>query len=142
MPAPIQAAFTVLPQGTYPSIPLIYSGQEEPFLDSLNFFYKDMITFRKYAREKFYKTLLELRKNNPALASNASFKKVVVGDEKALYAYIREAGGKKVLVILNLSPAEQTVKVADAFLHGEPYNVFMGTKELLSGKEWKMEPWG
>jgi len=142
MPGPIHAPFAVFTQTMYHSVPLIYSGQEEPFLDSVSFFYKDTITFNKYSRANFYKTLLDLRKNNPALASNASFKKVSVGDEKALYAYVREAGDKKVFVILNLSSTEQTIKVTDTSLHGQPYNVFMGTKEPLTDKEWKIEPWG
>jgi glycosidase len=142
MPGPIHAPFAVFTQTMYHSVPLIYSGQEEPFLDSLSFFYKDTITFKNYGREKFYKTLLALRKNDPALASNASFKKVTVGDDRSLYAYVREAGDKKVFVILNLSATEQTVKVTDTSLQGEPYNVFMGTKEPLTDKEWKIEPWG
>jgi hypothetical protein len=45
-------------------------------------------------------------------------------------------------VILNLSSTEQTVTVKDKRLFGKPYNVFMGIKETLSGKEWKIEPWG
>src|SRR6187455_1962131 len=98
--------------------PLVYSGQEEPFLDSVSFFYKDTITFKNYGRAKFYKTLLELRKNSPALAADASFKKINVGDPAALYAYIREKEGKKVFVILNLSNAEQTIKVTDKEMHG------------------------
>ena len=65
-----------------------------------------------------------------------------MGDEKALYAYVRDAGGKKLLVILNLSSTEQTIKVAETSLHGQPYNVFMFMKEPLSDKEWKIEPWG
>ncbi|HEV8273001.1 MAG TPA: glycoside hydrolase family 30 beta sandwich domain-containing protein, partial [Chitinophagaceae bacterium] len=56
--------------------------------------------------------------------------------------YVREKDGKKVFVILNLSKAEQTIKVSDKDLHGNPYNVFMGTNEPLSDKEWKIEPWG
>lgn len=142
MPGAIHAPFAVFTQTMYHSIPLIYSGQEEPYLDSLSFFYKDTIPFKNYSRAKFYKTLLELRKNNPALAANASFKKVNVGDDKALYAYTREGGGKKVFVILNLSSKEQTIKVTDASLYGEPYNVFMGTKEPLNDTDWKIEPWG
>jgi alpha-amylase len=142
MPGAIHAPFAVFTQTMYHSVPLIYSGQEEPFLDSLSFFYKDTITFKNYKRSKFYSTLLELRKNNPALAANASFKKVIAGDEKAIYAYVREADGKKVFVILNLSSREQTIKVTDAELHGEPYNVFMGTKEPLRDMDWKIEPWG
>lgn len=142
MPGAIHAPFAVFTQTMYNSVPLIYSGQEEPVLDSLSFFYKDTIIFKNYAREKFYKTLLQLRKSNPALAANASFKKINVGDEKALYAYVREADEKKVFVILNLSGMEQTIKVTDTSLHGEPHNLFMGTKESLKDTGWKIEPWG
>jgi glycosidase len=142
MPGAIHAPFAVLTQTYYHSVPLVYSGQEEPFLDSLSFFYKDTINFRNFGRQKFYKTLLDLRKNNAALASNASFKKIDLGDKAALYSYMREAGGKKVLVILNLSGKEQAVKVTDSTLFGKPYNVFMGTNETVDTKEWKIEPWG
>ena len=141
-PGPVHAPFAVFTQTMAGTIPLVYSGQEEPFLDSVSFFYKDTITFKNYGRAKFYKTLLELRKNTPALAVDASFKKINVGDPKALYTYLREKNGKKVFVILNLSKAEQTIKVTDKDLQGNPYNVFMGTSESLSDKEWKIEPWG
>jgi hypothetical protein len=59
-----------------------------------------------------------------------------------LYSYVREASGKKVFVILNLSAKEETIKVTDSTLYGKPYNVFMGNNETLSDKEWKIQPWG
>jgi alpha-amylase len=142
MPGAIHAPFAVFTQTMYHGIPLVYSGQEEPVLDSISFFYKDTITFNSLGRAKFYKTLLNLRKNNPALASDASFTKINAGDDKAVYAYVREGGGKKVLVVLNLSAKEQTIKITDPSLHGEPYNVFMNIKEPLTGSDWKIEPWG
>jgi alpha-amylase len=142
MPGAIHAPFAVFTLTMPHSVPLIYSGQEEPVLDSLSFFYKDTIIFKNYRRAKFYETLLELRKNNPALASNASFRKVNVGNDKALYSYVREGSGKRILVVLNLSAKEQIIKVTDAALHGNPYNVFMGNKEALTDREWKIEPWG
>jgi glycosidase len=141
-PGPVHAPFAVFTQTMAGAVPLVYSGQEEPFLDSVSFFYKDTITFKKFGRAKFYKTLLELRKNNPALSADASFRKVNVGNPSALYAYVREKNGKKVLVILNLSKNEQKVKVSQNEFHGNPYNVFMGTNEPLTDKEWKIEPWG
>jgi alpha-amylase len=142
MPGSIHAPFSVFTFTMPHSVPLVYSGQEEPILDSLSFFYKDTIDFKNYNRGKFYKTLLELRKNNAALASNAAFKKVNAGNDKALYSYVREAGGKKVFVILNLSAKEQTIKVTDSTLYGKPYNVFMGSDEPLNDKQWKIQPWG
>ena len=141
-PGAVHAPFAVFTQTMAGTVPLVYSGQEEPFLDSVSFFYKDTITFKKFGRAKFYKTLLELRKNEPALSADASFRKIEVGDKAAVYAYTREKDGRKVFVILNLSNKEQTIKVLQNDLHGNPYNVFMGTNEALNNKEWKIGPWG
>jgi hypothetical protein len=141
-PGAIHAPFAVFTQTMAGTVPLVYSGQEEPVLEALPFFEKDTIVFSHLGREKFYKILLELRKNNPALAVDASYRKINAGDPKAVYSYVREKDGKKVFVILNLSKTGQTIKVADKDLQGNPYNVFMGTNEPLSDKEWKIEPWG
>ncbi|MDB5191464.1 MAG: hypothetical protein JWQ96_1027 [Segetibacter sp.] len=142
MPGAVHAPFVVLSQTMARSVPLIYSGQEVPVLRALKFFEKDPIAFTKFERAAFYKTLLNLRKNNAALAADATSRKVTVGDDKALYAYVREKAGKKVLVILNLSATQQPVVLGDASLYGNPHNVFMGTKEVLTNKQWMIEPWG
>lgn len=144
MPGPIHAPFAVFTQTMRNSLPLIYSGQEEPVLDSIRFFYKDPIQFGKFKREKFYSTLLHLRDSNPALATDASFKKINAGNEKAVYAYLREKAGRKVLVILNLSANEQSISIpSNEGLDGNPLNVFMGTNEKLTGGHtFKIEPWG
>ncbi len=99
--------------------------------------------FGKYDREKFYKTLLNLRTFNPALSANASFRKVDVGDSKAVYAYVRENGSRKVLVILNLSASPQEITIDDEQLQGEAFNVFRrNVKEPITNKPRKMDPWG
>jgi glycosidase len=86
--------------------------------------------------------LQNLRKNNSALSADAGFRKVSAGDSAAVYAYVREKGTGKVLVVLNLSAKEQTISIKDAALAGEPLNVFGGSKEAILNKEWKIEPWG
>jgi hypothetical protein len=136
------APFAVFTQTTADAVPLVYSGQEEPVLRAIRFFDKDTMRFGKYKRADFYKRLLSLRSNNAALASDASFKKVSVGDDKAVYAFVREKEGKKVFVILNLSNTEQTITVKNDDLHGKPYNLFMATNEPLTANPWKIEPWG
>lgn len=141
-PGASHAPFAVFTQTMSGTVPLVYSGQEEPLLRPLPFFEKDSIVFNKLERAKFYTTLQKLRTNNPSLAADASFRKVKAGDEKAIYAYVREKSGKKMLVILNLSKTEQVIKIADKTLHGKPYNVFMGTVEPLTDSEWKLQPWG
>lgn len=141
-PGIIHEPFAIFTQTMRNSVPLIYSGQEEPVLRALKFFDKDPIIFKNFAREKFYKTLLNLRTNNEALSADASFKKVQLGDDKAIYAYIREKGDNKVLVILNFSRSEQPISIKDPDLTGKVHNVFKEKEETLNSNEWKMKPWG
>lgn len=141
MPGASHAPFAVLTQTIERSVPLIYSGQEEPFLDSISFFYKDTITFSKFSRANFYKTLLNLRKNNPAMAANASFKKLKTNNDAAIYAFEREKNGNKVLVILNLSKQAQQLAWKDQPSEKEWNNVFAGNKESVE-KGFGIEPWG
>ncbi|MGZ3838845.1 MAG: alpha-amylase family glycosyl hydrolase [Flavisolibacter sp.] len=141
MPGASHAPFAVLTQTLDRSIPLVYSGQEEPVLDSISFFYKDTIHFGKYQRAGFYKKLLDLRKRHPALAANASFKKLSTSDDAAIYAYERVRGADKVLVILNLSPSPRkfTWKVKPSARTWN--NVFAGNKEPVD-RGFGLEPWG
>lgn len=141
-PGPVHAPFAVFTQTMANSVPLVYSGQEEPLKRPLKFFDKDPIKFGKYERAKFYTTLQNLRKSNSALSAEAGFRKVEAGDPAAVYAYVRQKGDKKLLIILNLSAKEQSILVKDATLDGEAMNVFGGNKETVYNKEWKIEPWG
>jgi alpha-amylase len=99
-------------------VSLIYGGQEEPVLRAINFFDKDPMPFEKLQRATFYKTLLNLRKRNAALSPDASFRKVSAGDDKPVYAYVREKVRKKIIVILNLSTEPQRINIKDKTLFG------------------------
>jgi alpha-amylase len=140
MPGAVHAPFAVLTQTIANSVPLLYSGQEEPVLRSLSFFYKDTINFNQYQRAGFYKTLLTLRKNNTALAATASFKKLRTGNDAALYAFERQNGTNKVLVILNLSNSVQKLTWKDQPSEKIWTNVFLGNKEAVD-KIFGLEPW-
>jgi glycosidase len=143
MPGASHAPFAVISQTIARSVPLIYSGQEEPFLDSVSFFYKDTITFSKYERAKFYSTLLHLRRNNPALAANASFKKLSTTHDEAIYAFERRSGSDKIVVITNLSDKPQDFTINDADVNGNPLNVFSSKKEKLQlNKTCQLAEWG
>lgn len=142
MPGASHAPFAVLTQTLPRSIPEIYSGQEEPFLDSISFFYKDTIMFHNYARAKFYSMLLHLREKNNALAANASFKKLKTNDDDAVYAFIRKNGSNKVLVIVNLSNQPQQFKIDDADVNGNATNVFTSKKENIDNTQLiKLDAW-
>ncbi|MGC4021163.1 MAG: alpha-amylase family glycosyl hydrolase [Cyclobacteriaceae bacterium] len=141
-PGAVHAPFAVFTQTMVRSVPLIYSGQEEPVLRAIKFFDKDPMTFDKLERASFYKTLLELRKRNVALSADASFRKVDVGDKNSLYAYVREKEGKKVFVVLNLSKEKQMFIVNDESLIGKASNVFSKESEKITSKATPIDAWG
>lgn len=135
-------AFAVFTQTIYQSIPLIYSGQEEPNKKRLKFFVKDTIEWKQYAMAPFYKTLLHLRKSNPALAYDAAYKKLSTSSDTAVFAYLRQSGNHKVLVVLNFSSKPQKFYINDAAINGEPENIYLGKPEKISDKEaFSLAPW-
>ncbi len=143
MPGASHAPFAVLTQTLPRSIPLIYSGQEEPVLDSISFFYKDTIHFSKYARAKFYSTLLHLREEHAALAANASFKKIQTSNDDAIYAFERMNGDDKIIVIVNLSNAAQNFSIENANISGNAINIFTQKKEKwVNNAQMHLEGWG
>jgi alpha-amylase len=142
MPGEIHAPFAVLTQTWRNSLPLIYSGQEEPFLDSISFFYKDTITFSKYERSYFYNRLLTLRKTNPALSVDAVYTKLKSSNDDIVYAYIKEKNKRKILVMLNFSNKPQTFSV-NGNIEGQPENIFIGKPEIIKNNQnFSLAPWG
>lgn len=143
MPGEIHAPFAVLTQTWKNALPLIYSGQEEPFLDSLSFFYKDTILFKKFERAPFYQALLKLRKANPALSVDANYQKIKTTNDHAIYAYLRSKGKSKVLVILNLSKEPQQFRLLTGAAKGKYNNVFGGAQENIDTEAtMTLPPWG
>jgi len=133
----------VFTQTMYQSVPLIYSGQESANKKRIHFFVKDTINFDNYSLASFYSTLLHLRKTNPALAADASYKKLATGNDMAIFAYTRQKGGHKIAVILNLSGEPQGFTIDDNSIYGNPLNIFLGVKEQVNATHvFSMEPWG
>jgi glycosidase len=135
--------FAVFSQTMYESVPLIYSGQEEPNKKRLKFFVSDPISWGKYAMAPFYSTLLHLRSKNPALAADADYRKIATANDDAIFAYVRQKGTHKILVVLNFSgePQHFTIKEKDVF--GTPLNVFTHQKQnLFKNHVYEMKPWG
>lgn len=131
MPGASHAPFAVLTQTLPNEVPLMYSGQEEPILDSVSFFYKNPMHFEKLQRAPFYKTLLELRKRNPALGANASFRKLRTSDDRNIYAFERSVLDRHVLVILNLSNQRQDFSWVDMPSTGVWKSVFTSKQESM-----------
>lgn len=127
-------------------MPLIYSGQELPNLKRLKFFDKDPIEWNgKYELHDFYKTLLHLHKNNPALraADDAvTTYNLSTNSPANVMAYLRKNGPHQVLVILNFSKQTVQCSITDEHVTGNFTEVFTKTnKDFTTDKNIDMQPW-
>lgn len=127
-------------------IPMIYSGQEMPNHKRLKFFEKDSIDWSgDYLLHDFYKTLLTLKKNNPALraadAAVTTFHLITKG-AKNIMAYLQKNDQDAVLVFLNLSNEKCSFKIKDSIVNGTYTNVFnKAAINLKEGSFIQMQPW-
>lgn len=141
MPGPVHAPFAVLALTYNRTMPLIYSGQEEPVLRALQFFEKDPIQFNKLERAPFYTALLQLRNTNKAFGEGAQFKRLSVNKQEAVMAYQRNFEKDQVVVVLNLSNIKQEVTIDTNGLKGKYKSLFSG-KELNNIKNVELPAWG
>jgi alpha-amylase len=130
---------------TWDGIPLIYSGQELPNLKRLKFFEKDEINWTgKNELHDFYKTLLNLHTNNPALRAGDSEAKTIrikTTDDDHVFTYLRKNVNDEVLVILNLSTSNVKFLMPNE-MNGKFKEVFSGAKKDLStDKNFEMKAW-
>ncbi len=99
---------------TYPSVPLIYSGQELPNMKRLKFFDKDEIEWKEaVGLDEFYSTLLSLRTKNKAVATNGTVEFIDEEIDNSILAYQLTNEDDTVLVFLNLSAenVQQQIKI-------------------------------
>ncbi|UAY51604.1 alpha-amylase family glycosyl hydrolase [Ferruginibacter albus] len=140
-PGITHAPFALLTQTMKSGVPLIYSGQEEPFLRAIRFFDKDTISFSKYQRAAFYTTLLKLKKLHPALNPAAAYKRIATDNDKNVFAYYRYVANRFVLVVLNLSNTKQVVHLKD-FTAKTSFDIFKKeTKTVSSFSTLTLAPW-
>lgn len=102
-----------------PGVPLLYNGQEVGNPTRLSLFEKVPINWQddRYAMRRFYRDLLRVRRNTPALlAGQLEMLQTTTGD--SLVAFYRQQEKERVLVVINLSPAEQkrSLPKLDVFL--------------------------
>lgn len=133
---------------TWTGVPLIYSGQELPMKDKrLHFFDKDCIPWNgKYEMQDFYRTLLTLRLNNPALCAGdphvRSFRLDTTRNAE-IFAYLLKNGEREVVVILNLSRQDSLkFTILGAAINGVYIDVFSGiSKDFDAEKTFTMNKW-
>jgi alpha-amylase len=132
---------------TWNGVPLLYSGQELPNMKKLEFFEKDVIQWTgKYELEDFYKTLLNLHRDHPALRAGDNEVKTYrlkTTDDAHVFAYLRKSGTKEILVILNFSDqGPLSFSFDDNRVDGSFKNVFSGdVKDFLKKTNLEMQAW-
>ncbi len=94
----------------------------------------------------FYKTLLNLKTNNPALRAGdpaVQTFRIKTSDPQNVFAYLRKNGSKEVLVVLNLSgPKSLRFDIMDSTITGTYKNVFSGAaNDFTTEKSFEMQGW-
>jgi alpha-amylase len=121
------AATLAVFNNTWYGVPLIYTAQELPLHKRLPFFDKDEISWNGTPElHNFYKTLLELRKQHPALQAGEAARPqmLATNDNERLLAFSRTSDGKELLVVLNFSAQETAVQLPGAPVQGKFINIF------------------
>lgn len=132
---------------TWNGMPLIYSGQELPNYQRLPFFDKGAISWADECKlHLFYKTLLQLRKNNAALqAGDSSVHTIRLGNnaDHEVFAFVRKHAMGELLVVLNFSPYPHHINLFDDRVQGDFTNVFtQETLHLNVERHIALEAWG
>lgn len=131
------AVFTFMWKG----IPLIYSGQELPNHKRLAFFDKDKIEWAQQTHlGAFYKTLIELRKNNGCILDGGSFNLPTSNNQVMAFLrydqkFEKQSEKQVVLVLLNFSHQVQKVQLEHDYLKGLFSNAFSGLSYNFNRQE-------
>ena len=124
---------------------LIYTGQESGFNRRLNFFEKDSVDWGTYPLTSFYQTLTSLKKRNKALWNGddgGAIHRISTNRDSTVFAFTRQRGDQKVLVICNLSAKPQDVKMNSADLPGNYNEVFTKKQQTFEEKAtMSLKPW-
>jgi alpha-amylase len=130
---------------TFDGMPLIYSGQEAGLDKRLKFFEKDFIEWGEIPLAPFYATLLDLKHRNRALWNGAyggQVRKIQTGNDDDIYAFYRERGGDKAIVVLNLSGNYQDIVLQCNACTGTYTNLFANsTINVTMDMMLHLNPW-
>ncbi|MEX1203095.1 MAG: alpha-amylase family glycosyl hydrolase [Ferruginibacter sp.] len=121
---------------TWYGIPMIYSGEEAGLNKRLFFFDKDPINWEvNPSLHGFYKTLLQVRKENCAISAGYKSFPMLLEDaiQHQLLAYSRKTDEALILVFLNISPNHINCTLHTEYLSGNYSNVFTN-EEMYIGQ--------
>ncbi len=125
---------------TLPGKPLLYNGQEMGFQKTNPS--NDAEASRRSSVWPFYKRLLQLYQSQPAVFEG-DFTKLPSDNDDKVYAFVRQRGRDRVLVVVNLSDQIQAATLTkNAALPGACRDWFGNqTVKLNATPSWKLAPW-
>ena len=125
---------------TWNGVPLIYSGQEIPLINKrLEFFERDTIHWPIECKlHDFYRRLLALKANNPALNggnSKASTEILTTSADAKIFAYSRKNSDAEVLTFLNFSKEPVEFEVLNLPENSLYRNIFSGQEVAFNSNQ-------
>ena len=130
---------------TFDGMPLIHNGQEAGLNKRLRFYEKDQIDWGSFQRQDFYRTLLDLKHHNRALwngIAGGEPVRIPTDNDDWIYAFYRQKGEDKVVVVVNLSPDYLDVTLKSDACKGDYVNVFANSTITISKNMMlQLNPW-
>lgn len=125
---------------TLPGKPLLYNGQEMSHLRA------DPPRQAEVRHQSplwcFYRRLMQLYRDKAVLA-DGSFTRLPSDRDDKVYAFVRQHGRDRVLVLVNLSDRPQSITIKNASLAGE-YRDWFRNRDIRFGavSSWNLPAWG
>lgn len=130
---------------TTSGMPMIYTGQEVGMNKRLKFFDKDSVDWSDPQNyQAFYKKLIALHTNNPALWAGefGGMPSRINDANPKVYAFKRERNNNRVICIFNFSNEPQLMRLVDSDATGTYADYFTGKPyELTADKILNLDPW-
>lgn len=124
---------------TVPGKPMLYNGQEMSFLKVNP--HLDAEARRKSPVWTFYRRLMQLYQTQPAVNSG-SFTRIPSDHDDKVYAFVRQSGLDRVLVVVSLSDKIQKVTLNDATIAGDYRDWFSSRNlKLQASPTLNLAPW-
>ena len=134
-----QVAPLMVLNASLPGKPLLYNGQEMNFAPTNPS--PEIGASQRSPVWPFYRSLLHLYESQPALSSGR-FSKIGSNHDDKIYAFTRQRGNNRVLVVVNLGAQSQTATLKDASLAGKYTDGFSKEAVVLSAApSINLEPW-